>query len=350
MSLTNERGNIALSVRVMKFEEVTKADLRFIIPRDAMGPQDIPITLIYSEGRNTCETIRDQLMEYLPPGSPVNTLAFYHALIGHKRKRSLEESLRKGEGRFLICTDAVGMVSILKRETSKNHSHCINKGCDFRNIERVILWDLPCTFNSLVQRAGRAARDLSRVGEAILSVRASTRKEGVTAPDISKLQSEILNNNGGSHTIESDEEDRMEIEDVVDTGDQQIRNGDDCGSRVEHIDEGEREEAVDGPNTCKKAKSKAERLELAYLTLYANMSSCLRKVWNKYFDNAKKVSNCHIQSVRRNSPLILSAPLVYQKNTLYKAIPGSRCCHNCNPDKFPMEEVELEKKHGLKRG
>ena len=37
-------------------------------------------------------------------------------------------------------------------------------------------------------------------------------------------------------------------------------------------------------------------------------------------------------------------------NTLYKNIPGARCCHNCEPDKFVAEEVVLERKPGLKRG
>lgn len=152
----------------------------------------------------------------------------------------------------------------------------------------MILWDLPHTFNSLVQRVGRAARNLSCLSEAILIVRKSTRKEGVTAPDVSRLQSELLNNDEGSHAFEFDADERMEIENVVDAGDQEIRTVDEGGSRVERISEGEREEAVDGPNPRKKAKSKSEQLEIAYLTLYANMSSCLRKVWDKYFGNKKK--------------------------------------------------------------
>ena len=37
-------------------------------------------------------------------------------------------------------------------------------------------------------------------------------------------------------------------------------------------------------------------------------------------------------------------------NTLYKNIPGVRCCHNCEPERFVAEEVVLQKKPGLKRG
>ena len=43
-------------------------------------------------------------------GIPTDCIAFYHAKIGEKRKRELEEKLKKGEIRILVCTDAVGMV------------------------------------------------------------------------------------------------------------------------------------------------------------------------------------------------------------------------------------------------
>lgn len=112
ISLTNERRNIALSTRVMKFDDDSKADLRFTIPRNARVPEDIPITLIYANDRPICEAIHDKLKHFSPPGFPANTIVFYHAKIGQKRKRHLEEGLRKGEVRIMICTDAVGMVSM----------------------------------------------------------------------------------------------------------------------------------------------------------------------------------------------------------------------------------------------
>lgn len=114
ISLTNERKNIVLSTRKMQYDEGSFADLRFTIPLDAKGPQDIPITLIYVNERTICEDICDKLKEYAPPGSNKHTIAYYHSLLGNDRKRSLEERLRKGEVRILVCTDAVGMVSILK--------------------------------------------------------------------------------------------------------------------------------------------------------------------------------------------------------------------------------------------
>ena len=46
----------------------------------------------------------------------------------------------------------------------------------------------------------------------------------------------------------------------------------------------------------------------------------------------------------------LQGQLVFRVNTLYKATPGARCCHNCEPDRFVAEEVVIEKKPGLRRG
>lgn len=95
----------------MKYDEGSKGDLRFTIPRNARGPEDIPITLIYANDRGICEEIYDQLKHFSPLGFPANTIVYYHAKIGQKRKRNLEEGLRKGKVRIMICTDAVGMVS-----------------------------------------------------------------------------------------------------------------------------------------------------------------------------------------------------------------------------------------------
>ena len=53
-----------------------------------------------------------------------------------------------------------------------------------RNIARVILWGLPPTFCSLVQCAGRAGRDLTTEGEAILIVPPGVLKDGSTEEDV----------------------------------------------------------------------------------------------------------------------------------------------------------------------
>ena len=116
VAVTNARPNVALSVRGMKHSIKSKADLRFLIPDDAVFATDIPITLVYCNSRTVVKDIADVVRQWLPPGvigreACHDCVAFYHAKIGEKRKRELEEKLRRGEVRILICTDAVRMVS-----------------------------------------------------------------------------------------------------------------------------------------------------------------------------------------------------------------------------------------------
>jgi superfamily II DNA helicase RecQ len=114
ISFSNVRPNVALSVRSMQHPEESKADLRFLIPPHATKPEDIDITLVYCNQRLTTEDICDALRRWADDeGITPSCIAFYHAKIGAKRKRQLEEMLRRGEIRILVCTDAVGMVESL---------------------------------------------------------------------------------------------------------------------------------------------------------------------------------------------------------------------------------------------
>ena len=113
--VTNARPNIALSVRGMKHPLQSKADLRFLIPENALWPEDIPVTLVYCNSRREAEDITDVIRQWLPPSiltqeARHDCVAFYHAKVGEARKRELERMLREGKVRILVCTDAVGMV------------------------------------------------------------------------------------------------------------------------------------------------------------------------------------------------------------------------------------------------
>ena len=60
-----------------------------------------------------------------------------------------------------------------------------------RNIKRVVLWELPPSFCALVQRAGRAGRDLSTLGEAILIVQPSVITKGTNASEVEAAIEEV---------------------------------------------------------------------------------------------------------------------------------------------------------------
>jgi superfamily II DNA helicase RecQ len=109
--MTNARPNVALSVRSMKHPQDAFTNLRFLIPVGATRAEQIDITLVYCNQRIHCEDAVDRLRFWAQEeGIDPSCIAFYHAKLGEKRKRELEERLRRGEIRILVCTDAVGMV------------------------------------------------------------------------------------------------------------------------------------------------------------------------------------------------------------------------------------------------
>lgn len=65
VAITNARSNIALSVRGMRYSAKSKADLWFLIPKNALFPSDIPTTLVYCNSRKKTEDVTDILRRWL---------------------------------------------------------------------------------------------------------------------------------------------------------------------------------------------------------------------------------------------------------------------------------------------
>jgi len=113
--LTNARPNVALSVRAMEHSDDSKGDLCFLIPPGAQTTNDVPITLVYCNQRTVTEDCADRVRDWAEEqGLPRDCIAFYHALVGEKREREIEECLKTGTLRILFCTEALGMVSPIK--------------------------------------------------------------------------------------------------------------------------------------------------------------------------------------------------------------------------------------------
>ncbi|KDR67869.1 hypothetical protein GALMADRAFT_79410, partial [Galerina marginata CBS 339.88] len=307
VQLTNARPNVALSVRVMEHSDDSKGDLRFLIPPQAKQITDVPVSLVYCNQRTTTEDCADRGKEWADEhGLPTSCIAFYHALIGQERKHEIEEELRAGNIRILFCTEALGM------------------GCDLRNIARVILWGLPPTFCALVQRAGRAGRDLSTLGEAILIVPKSVVKDGASKDDVSETVAEA--------TIDGEalnrEPEEVELTDTV------VQALDEQGIRIA----GDEDSSEEQPGTEKVKRTKkfgkdTNIREARALSKYVTTTGCRRKVWDDFFENNKK------------------SQLEYGVNTSFKLIEGMRCCDNCTPRLFPVEKVTVKAViPGLRRG
>ncbi|KAF8165834.1 P-loop containing nucleoside triphosphate hydrolase protein [Crassisporium funariophilum] len=316
ISVTNARPNVALSVRVMKHSDESKADLRFIIPFNTEAPKDIPITLVYCNRRDITEICVDRTRGWAnDQGITGDCIAFYHAHIGSKRKRQLEEQLAKGEIRILYCTTALGM------------------GCDLRNIAHVVMWGLPSSFCALVQEAGRAGRDLNTQGEAILIIPKSVLKQKAS-------ETNIINQEVAPAALEGESLERPITDHEFDDTREAL---DEEGIRVEDLDNFEPKIVEPPPRAATVASTRPKRHkwfgketnihEAQALLEFSQTEDCRRRVWDVFFNNNKKLG------------------LIYSVTSMYQANPNTRCCDNCQLDSFPIEHITTSKvETGRKRG
>ncbi|EDR05878.1 uncharacterized protein LACBIDRAFT_302478 [Laccaria bicolor S238N-H82] len=318
ISVSNARPNVALSVRAMQHSDESKADLQFLIPKDASKPEDIPVTLVYCNQRTVAEDAADRLRDWAEDcGIAPDCIALYHSKVGQKRKRELEEKLQNGEIRILFCTDAVGM------------------GCDMRNISHTILWGLPPSFCALVQQAGRAARDFSKLGEAILIVPSSVVKNGTTDEEVLaclKEMAELLRPEAENHG--SDVEEVLASEDITALPAEVVNEE---GIRVQAVGgeedfEPEEEDTVAAKSRKKKFSKDTNTYEARFLSMFVSTDKCRRHVWDAFFKNDKKLQ------------------LIYPTTSSFQTLPNTRCCDNCTPRLFPVEKIAVTKTPGLKRG
>ncbi|TDL17321.1 hypothetical protein BD410DRAFT_883828 [Rickenella mellea] len=314
IQISNARYNVSLQVRKLTGKESTKSSLRFAIPHGAVKPEDIPIQLIYCNTVNDTQDICEALRAWLKDlNISEDCVAFYNAKIGSDTKRHLEEQLRKGLIQILVCTDAVGM------------------GCDMRNIFRIILWKLPPSFCALVQRSGRAARDFSCYGTAVLIVPPSIFDSGSSAAvKPAAINSESTVNQNSTVTdgaLDNNANDGLLAEGLTIAPGRQLVHIPEGGLRVETVVEGA--EIVEQPSAKKKGKKSMDafaQLEEERLKEYVNTTECRWKVWNAFFENDRK-----------------GLPMC-------KRLPGRPCCDNCDPEDFPIERITLTAEPGLKRG
>ncbi|KIY62593.1 P-loop containing nucleoside triphosphate hydrolase protein [Cylindrobasidium torrendii FP15055 ss-10] len=149
----NDRPNVSLVVRSIEHPMNTYRDLDFVIPKGINKPDEIPLTWVYADSIAQGTEIEDHLNSLLPTHlRSMGLVRPYNAAHSKEYRAAAMQAVREGQIRVLVCTDAAGM------------------GCNIPNIDVVVQWKLPGTVSSFVQRAGRAARGLGRVGLAVLLV------------------------------------------------------------------------------------------------------------------------------------------------------------------------------------
>jgi hypothetical protein len=158
-----------------------------------------------------------------------------------------------------------------------------------RNIHRVVLWELPPSFCSLVQRAGRAGRDFNTLAEAILIVPASVIKNGTTDSDIESVLQEVVDDvqaeNRGDEEQGVLEQNGIEVT----SGNEEILVND-GGVRLAHdgSDDGEENEPEGKTQRRKKFSKESNSHEARYLSLFVCTKQCQRVIWDQFFDNKRK--------------------------------------------------------------
>lgn len=149
-----------------------------------------------------------------------------------------------------------------------------------RNIERVILWGLPPTFCALVQRAGRAGRDLTTQGEAILIVPQSVIDEGLSTDDLDDVLADAVIDSEALNREATDSEVIEGIPAALDSEGIRISGADESDAEREKADlKGKRKKRYGKDTNIREAKG---------LSQFASTKVCRRKPWDEFFENAKK--------------------------------------------------------------
>jgi hypothetical protein len=207
-----------------------------------------------------------------------------------------------------------------------------------RNIKRVVLWELPPSFCALVQRAGRAGHDFSTLGEAILIVSQTVITKGTTEMEVEATL----------EAVQTEAENRGD-EEVASLENNGIQLVDEGGVRVGHEseDDNEEERKEEKKRRRKQTKVNFNSQEAKFLSLFAGTTQCRRIVWDEFFGNKTKCMCQNCQSLPSNR---LSPGQLTPETSVFRPLPGMRCCDNCEPRLFEAERITLDKTSTLKRG
>ncbi|RDX48734.1 P-loop containing nucleoside triphosphate hydrolase protein, partial [Lentinus brumalis] len=137
---SNDRPEVSLVVRQMKYAANSYKDLDFLIPDDFLEDDVAPPKfLVFFDSTKEAEAAATYLTSRLPSGLR-GKIKHFHATMTSWYRADEYEALKDGKTYGLCVTDSFGM------------------GLDLSDIELIIQWKVPQTMNTLWQRFGRAAR------------------------------------------------------------------------------------------------------------------------------------------------------------------------------------------------
>ncbi|CAD6948861.1 unnamed protein product, partial [Tilletia laevis] len=145
-----DRPNIRLEVRAMSYSNTSFRDLASFFSPFAKQPEDIPKTIIYVRTKHEAYKAADAIKRFLDP-CLASAVCSFTSLGTNALKTDVLQRFYKTSGlRILVATEAGGM------------------GLDVADVDLIIQFRLSRTLTEFVQHAGRAMRQLSRTGVAVL--------------------------------------------------------------------------------------------------------------------------------------------------------------------------------------
>ncbi|KAG8703081.1 hypothetical protein FRC11_010989 [Ceratobasidium sp. 423] len=189
------KPNLSWHVYYMQGSDSSVGEIIYMLPPNLTSTSRLPLTIIFVDQRGLAFEILKTLLEYLPP-ELASKVEIYHALQSQLAKDIIAEKFAKGLICILICTEALTMASDSR----------LTGGCDFRNIEQVIMFKVPSTLPTVLQRGGRGGRNEKIWCRVVLMVEASKHKLATAKPINTVVKSkEIKTENRDSLTEGVDE-------------------------------------------------------------------------------------------------------------------------------------------------
>lgn len=90
--------------------------------------------------------------------------------------------------------------------------------------------------------------------------------------------------------------------------------------------------------------------EVKFLSLFMCTTRCRCIVWDDFFGNHAKCKCNTINSLLDYLLTVFVVQLTYPETTICQPLPGMRCCNNCEPRLFEVEQITLNKAPAFKRG
>ncbi|KAK7692968.1 hypothetical protein QCA50_004609 [Cerrena zonata] len=148
---SNDRPNIDIIIRPMRFAANTYQDLYPLIPDNPTLTAPPPKFLIFFGSTKETQVATEYLQSRLPSALK-NKVKWFHSIMTQEYREEEFDALKRGESWGLCVTDAFGL------------------GLDLSDIEIVGQWKAKLTLCTLWQRFGRAARGMNRTAIAIFFI------------------------------------------------------------------------------------------------------------------------------------------------------------------------------------